>query len=295
MEEKKTLRRLRQMDASDERQFMLNESYEVYEKQGPPLGALALHYHNFYELIYVLEGEYSALIEDQTYNLKKGDFLLVDCNVMHKYHFVEKKHDTSKRILLWITRPMLENLSDEKLDLSVCFRDSRAYHFPIYYEEMLRGFLFRLAMSEIIDMELPGARTVMDRGYLTLFFVYLNALCARKEYLFTSENMSDSPMVEVISNYVEEHMGENILVEDLAELVHMSKYHFLRKFKEYTGMTAHSFVVSKRLIRACGELKAGHKSITQIYQEAGFADYSSFLRNFRKAYGVSPGKYRDYF
>ncbi len=294
-------RRLQQRDALDERQFMMEEKYEIFEKQGPPLGALSLHYHNFYEIIYIVEGEFSSLVEDQTYHLKKGDFLLIDCNVLHKYHYIEKKHETSTRIVLWITRQMLEELSGDGVDLSACFtgrngsheEGSRACHFPIYYEEMLRGFLYKLAMSEIIDMELPGARAALDRGYLTLFFVYLNALCGRQEYLFTAENMVDHPMVETVSAYIEEHIGEPILVEELAEQVHMSKYHFLRKFKELTGMTAHSFVVSKRLIRACEELRERDKSITQIYQDTGFSDYSSFLRNFHRAYGVAPGKYRN--
>ncbi len=294
MKEQAKKTRLRQMDAADERQFMIQEDYEIYEKEGPPLGALSLHYHNFYEIIYVLEGEYSALIEDQTYYLKKGDFLLVDCNVMHKYHYVEGKHEHSKRILLWITRQMLESLSEGGVDLSACFRKN-AYHFPIYYEEMLRGFLFKLAMSEIIDMELPGARAVLDKGYLTLFFVYLNALCGRREYLFTAENMAEHPMVETVSAYVEEHIAEPILVETLAEQVHMSKYHFLRKFKELTGMTVHSFVINKRLIRACEALKEGKKSVTEIYQETGFADYSSFLRSFHRVYGIAPSRYKDYF
>ena len=84
-------------------------------------------------------------------------------------------------------------------------------------------------------------------------------------------------------------------METLAEQVHMSKYHFLRKFKELTGMTVHSFVINKRLIRACEALKEGKKSVTEIYQETGFADYSSFLRSFHRVYGIAPSRYKDYF
>lgn len=291
--------KLKMLDAADERQYMMNENYEVYEKQGAPTGALTFHYHNFFEIIYVMEGEYSSMIEDQTYHMKKGDFLLIDCNVMHKYHYIEKKHDSSKRIILWITRRMLDELSDGELDLGACFASSSqkgscAYHFPIYYEEQLRGYLLKLAMSEMMDMELPGAKPVLDRGYLTLFFVYLNALCSRKEYLFAAEDMVAYPMVAAVSDYIEQHISEPILVEELADQVHMSKYHFLRRFKELTGVTAHTFIINKRLIRACEGLKAG-QSITQVYQSTGFSDYSSFLRNFKNTFGVAPGKYRDYY
>ena len=74
----------------------------------------------------------------------------------------------------------------------------------------------------------------------------------------------------------------------------MSKYHFLRKFKELTGVTAHTFVNNRRLIKAAEGLKQG-KNIATVYAEVGFADYTSFLRNFKKTFGVSPGKYKDFY
>lgn len=285
--------RLHQLEATDERQYMLREGYEVYEKQGAPLGAIAFHYHSFYEIIYVLEGEYSSMLENQTYHMKKGDMLLIDCNVMHKYHFIEKKHDSSRRIILWVTREMLQSLSGEEMDLSACFRgqSSRAYHFPIYYEEMLRGYLLKLVMEELPDVPSPEAKQVLDRGYLTLFFVYLNMLCSRREYGFSRENTVFHPMVEQVADYIERHISEGISVEELARQVHMSKYYFLRKFKEQTGVTVHNFVLNKRLIQASEELLQGN-NMTQVWQNAGFADYSSFLRNFKRTFGISPGKYR---
>lgn len=130
--------RLHQRDAADERQYMMNEEYEVYEKQGAPTGAMAFHYHSFYEIIYVLEGEYHCLLENQSYHMKKGDFLLINSNVMHRYDWKESGEKlSSKRIILWITPKMLEELSDGKMDLEACFlkKDTCAYHFPVYYEE----------------------------------------------------------------------------------------------------------------------------------------------------------------
>lgn len=212
---------------------------------------------------------------------------------MHKYHFIEKKHDTSKRIILWVTREMLQSLSGEEMDLSACFRgqSSCAYHFPIYYEEMLRGYLLKLVMAELPDVSSPQAKQVLDRGYLTLFFVYLNMLCSRREYGFSREDTIFHPMAAQVADYIENHIGEPISVEELARQVHMSKYHFLRKFKEQTGVTVHSFVLHKRLIRASEELLQG-VNMTQVWQNAGFSDYSSFLRNFKHAFGMPPGRYR---
>lgn len=287
--------RIRRVEAWDERQYMLNENYEVYEKDGEPVGAAALHYHNFYEIIYVLEGEFTSLAEDRIYPLHRGDFLLINRNVMHKYHPVEKKQVSSKRIILWITDGMLERLGEGEMNLADCFEGeaARVCHFPVYYEELLRGYLLKLAMSQVLDREPPGTKQAMDRGYLILFFSYLNALCHVGEY-FSTEGLSGNPLVERVSAYIDSHMEEPISLELLAAQVHMSKYYFLRKFKEMTGVTVHTFLTNKRLIRACQGLRRG-LSITQVWQSCGFADYSSFLRNFKAAYGVAPGRYLDFY
>ena len=286
-------KRIRILDAADERQYMIGENYEVYEKQGAPIGAMTFHYHNFYEIIYVLEGEYSSMLETRTYHMKKGDFLLINQNVMHKYHYVEKKHDSSKRIIRWVTPKLLAELSGGDMDFCACFQSgSCAYHFPIYYEELLQGYLLRLAMTELVETKQPGAKLVLDRGYLTLFFTYLNILCTKKEYMFAREELVTHPLVELVVSYIDEHMEEKISLDCLAEHVHMSKYHFLRKFKELTGMTVHAFVVNKWLIRACEALREG-ASVAESWQRTGFSEYTSYLRNFREKFGVSPGKYRE--
>ena len=287
---RRTKGKIRRLPATEERQYLIDGDYEAYEKEGVPTGAMAFHYHNFYEILYVLEGEYSSMVENQSYHLHKGDFLLIDQNVMHKYQPTEGKHENSRRIILWVTGAFLKNLSDGELDLTECFRlqDSRAWHFPVYYEEMLRGYLLKLAM----DGEATGIRRAMDRGYLTLLFAHLNLLCGRKESLLSGEYVVEHPLVEQVNAYVEAHLEESITLEQLAECVHVSKYHFLRRFKELTGVTAHAFVMNKRLIRACELLQKG-ESVTTAYQKAGFGDYSVFLRNFRDAFGISPSKYRS--
>lgn len=280
---------MRHLEASDERQYMLNGNYEVYEKTGAPTGAKVLHYHNFYEVIYVCEGEYAGIVGNRTYYLKKGDFLLIDRNTMHKYHYVEKRHDTSRRIILWISEEMLNGISDGAANLSLCFKNekARACHFPIYYEEMLRSYLWKLAQENPSDVDMTGAKEILDRSYLALFFVYLNELCMKEKYTSVVENTFFVPMVAEVSSYIDEHIKEKLTLDELAEHVHMSKYYFLRKFKEYTGMTVHEYINNKRLIKARELIKENHPLFV-VWQESGFNDYSTFLRNFKKVFGVSP-------
>lgn len=281
----------RRIDASDERQYMLNEAYEVYEKIGAPTGAEVAHCHNFYEVIYVCEGEFASIVDDRTYYLKKGDFLLIDCNVMHRYHHEEKKHDSSRRIILWISEKMLAEIGSGYNDLSMCFRkakeSSAAYHFPIYYDEMLRNYLLKLAQENVSDVELVGAKEILDRSYMALFFVYMNELCMKEKHTLAAENVFFSEMVRSVSSYIDANIKEELSLDILAEYVHTSKYYFLRRFKEETGMTVHEYINNKRLIKA-REMLRENFTLTECWQESGFNDYTTFLRNFKKVFGVPP-------
>ncbi|MCR4763252.1 MAG: AraC family transcriptional regulator [Lachnospiraceae bacterium] len=283
---------MRVIDAAEQRQYMQEGDYEVYEKIGPPVGATSFHYHDFYEIIYIAEGQFASQVGEVTHELRKGDFLLIGRNTLHRYYPEEKKHDDSRRIILWVRDEMLLRLSGGDSDLSACFRDGSAviYHFPLNYEDILSGFLMKLAMSELINDVDPQMRGVMDRGYLTLFFSYLNVLCARHDYIFADAAVMENSLVEEIDRHIATHMEEVITIDDLAEVVHLSKYYFVRRFKELTGVTAHTYLINRRLIRACELLKDGEE-VMNVYGRVGFSDYSVFLRNFRKVYGVSPREY----
>ena len=283
------------MSGDDERQYMIREDFEIYEKRGAPAGATALHYHDFYEIIYILDGEFSSLVDNVTYFLKKGDFLLIGRNVMHKYHYVEGKHARSRRIVLWISRQMLDRLSGGERDLSLCFERGKGavYHFPLYYEGILHGMLVRTAMTDVPDMEGMEGKRLYDRAQLTLFFLYLNELCEKEAFASGEKLRVHHELVEKVNAYIEAHMQEPVTLDELAEEAHMSKYYFLRRFKELTGTTVHAYLNNKRLIRCCELLQEG-EAVGEVWEQCGFADYSSFLRNFRKEYGMSPTSYKTY-
>ena len=103
------------MSGEDERQYMIREDYEIYEKYGAPPGRQPCTIMIFMRSSTSWTG-ISSLVDNVTYFLKKGDFLLIGRNVLHKYHFIEGKHSRSRRIVLWITRQMLDRLSGGEQD-----------------------------------------------------------------------------------------------------------------------------------------------------------------------------------
>jgi AraC-like DNA-binding protein len=91
-------------------------------------------------------------------------------------------------------------------------------------------------------------------------------------------------------DYLAEHFAENVSLEQLARVAHLSPFHFSRVFAEETGMPPHAFQTQLRVARAAALLREGW-TIPQAADAAGFADQSHLTRHFKRLVGVTPGRY----
>jgi AraC family transcriptional regulator len=92
--------------------------------------------------------------------------------------------------------------------------------------------------------------------------------------------------------YIDANAGRNITLDDLAQLVSISKYHFIRSFRAATQRTPYAFLVERRLAIAIDALRHSSLPIERIARAAGFQSAPGFSNVFKKHYGVSPGKFR---
>ncbi|MGE8068839.1 AraC family transcriptional regulator [Pseudomonas sp. NPDC089569] len=89
------------------------------------------------------------------------------------------------------------------------------------------------------------------------------------------------------------NMSDKIVLHDLASLVGLDRFQFLRAFSQTTGITPHAWLLRLRLENACALLSAGKHSVAQVAAEVGFYDQSHFSRAFKTAYNVSPSSYQS--
>ena len=92
--------------------------------------------------------------------------------------------------------------------------------------------------------------------------------------------------------YIDANISRDITLCDLAQLVSISKYHFIRSFRAATQRTPYAYLVERRLALAVEALRHGTKSIDRIARDAGFQSAPGFSNVFKKHYGMSPRKFR---
>lgn len=95
--------------------------------------------------------------------------------------------------------------------------------------------------------------------------------------------------IHKVQDYIEEHAGENLTTEELANVAGFSKYHFNRIFKSVLQESLVQYVNRIRLEQAYFAVAYRvDKNMTDIAYEFGFADSAGFSRAFKKHFGISP-------
>jgi len=103
---------------------------------------------------------------------------------------------------------------------------------------------------------------------------------------------ADERRISAALRFIEAHFSEPLPLAQLACAVRMSPFHFLRVFRQVTGLTPHQYLLRTRLREAAKRLAAGRERILDIALASGFEDLSNFNHAFRAEFGVSPRVYR---
>lgn len=96
-----------------------------------------------------------------------------------------------------------------------------------------------------------------------------------------------------VISYIMAHYMDDLSIEQLAQLCHMSASHFRRLFKQIFGCSPRDYLQVIRIERACALLYNAEYSVTEIGLQVGYPSPSSFCRQFKHMYHMSPSQWRQ--
>ena len=99
-------------------------------------------------------------------------------------------------------------------------------------------------------------------------------------------------MITSVLDYVSYHYMEDIKVEDLANICHISETHFRRVFTSHMKMSPLEYINTVRVYTACELLETTDAPVADVAHKCGFTTNSTFNRNFKQLMGVTPLEWR---
>ena len=97
--------------------------------------------------------------------------------------------------------------------------------------------------------------------------------------------------VQRIRDFIDSHYADNISMQQLANLVHLSPFYLARLFQKTVGLPPHAYQIQRRLLKAKSLIHQG-KKLSDVALDCGFSDQSHLSRHFKRLLGLAPGAYQ---
>lgn len=267
-----------------EKKGYLLEDFRLFHLKDIGETKVDYHYHEFYKILFFVSGKGGYFVEGKRYSLFPGDIVLIGKQCIHRPEFEQGQN--CERIIFYISPEFLEHESSTFCQLTDCF--SKEMNHVLRPNEKTRQKLFSI-VSEI-EQELSSNRygsDILSTGMLLRLLVELARSSFRKEVQKPSPMLPKSKRILDIIHYLDEHLTEELNIDTLAEKFYISRFHMMRRFREETGTTIHTYISDHRLMLARNLINQGEPA-TEVCFKCGFGSYSSFSRSYSKFFGSTP-------
>ena len=272
------------MNEKYEKKGYLLEDFRLFHLKDKGEAKVDYHYHEFYKLLFFVSGQGEYFVEGKRYSLVPGDVVLIGKHCVHRPEF--EPNISCERIILYISPEFLERESSASCKLTDSF--SKEYDHVLRPNDKIRQTLFSVVSN--IEQELSSNRygnEIASTGMLLRLLVEIARSMFRKEVQKPSPMLPKSRRMLDIMHYLDAHLTEELNIDTLAEKFYISRFHMMRRFREETGTTIHSYISDHRLMFARDLISQGIPSTEACFQ-CGFGSYSSFSRAYGKFFGTTP-------
>ena len=248
-----------------------------YTQLYPSRERFILHSHDNYEILCFLGGDSDYIVEGAVYPLHPYDMILIRPQEMHRiYH---KSDALYSRIVINIEKSFFEQ--EECTEYRRVFLDRESGT----HNHISAGTVSESGISELFER-----MKKYTGGYASFTSPVIRGEIIELLHLLNSVDISDSPRgnrVQEVIAYINNNYRNPVSLSSIAESFYISKAHLSRIFKKCTGYTVSGYINHKR-IAAVGESFRRGMTLGDACMRAGFNDYTSFYRAFRREHGTNP-------
>ena len=254
----------------------INFSYSLDVQ--PPEALEQRHCHDFYEILYITEGEGNFFIEGSSYSIKPGDLLFIRPLEYH-YLKVSDRIPYERHVIHFTPSALLEGaLSSLEKIISL---DS-AYGSRVFVARLLPQYINAIfSRFEAVENLEREEQILYVRMLLSELILMLSTVHGEK--LAYSEEELGSRVIR----FLNDNIDKSITLDHLARRFFVSKYYLCRAFKKYNGISIHGYINQKRVMYAKQLIEQGETASGAAYR-VGFGDYSAFYRAYKKVVGRPP-------
>ena len=249
------------------------------------------HWHYEVEFVTVMEGKLICLIGEERIELPAGFGLFVNSGILHRFEAAEKKTIIPNIVFSPVLFAAEESLLHDKYVLPVI-------HSPISYQVLNPRVEWQneilKALSAVYSLGESGKNNELQVTQLILriWEMLFEAVDTVSETSGIRHVNHRQAKLRIMMQYIHDHYGEPITLEEIAGAALISKSSALNIFQAGIHITPVAYLIQYRLKCASRLLYTTEKTVSVIAEETGFSDAGYFCRKFKEYYHMTPGEYK---
>ena len=229
------------------------------------------HYHDFYEIDIVLDGEGISECNGEEFPIKKGMITFVSPEDLHSYRMEGTMHEINIQFTYdAVDTPLISFLNNVKNNV-------------IYVDDVVLYSIYSLFCLLHTSDDITTSKEYSSR--------LLECIILSFKDKFKTDTVRESKPSSVLQNaivYIHSHFKEDPRMRDVAKYLYLNENYFSQMFKENMGVSYKEYVRRLKLEHAKKLLIYTDLPVTKIAYDSGYNSQSHFNRDFKSYYGIPP-------
>lgn len=234
-------------------------------------GNYSVHYHEFYEIEYIISGSGEYTVDENTYQIRPGMIFFMTPLNFHKLKNVDAEIVNIMFTPNLSSPDALFSLSQPGIKYAVDVADSDRTFIEALLTELIRA---------------------ADENDVIFASSLLNSLLFKLAKVSERNPSSKPAYIQKAALYLQDNFRSQITLDDIAKAVGLSPAYLSSIFAKNYGINLKKYLNDMRFQYAKKLLIFSDMNVGEICFSSGFNDYANFLRGFKQHYGVSPMKYK---
>jgi len=246
---------------------------------------ISRHLHDSLCIIIIQQGSCSYKFSQEKYTLHAGQILIIPPGEVHTCQSIKGQAYDYTVICLKSLPLLTERLFPPSPDASSIGPTLRFSRLLFAETSLFDKFVCfsRLCQENASLLEIEAAGLLCFSLWITKYSTY--------QYCNHSAPQKTTELTKQIYDYIKAHYTEDLSLQQLSDLFHISPYHLTRCFTKCFGFPPHICQNLFRIKQAKQLLKKG-ASLSYVAAETGFADQSHLTRRFKNIVGLTPGQWK---
>ncbi|MNB78876.1 HTH-type transcriptional activator RhaS [compost metagenome] len=247
-----------------------------------PEWKFALHKHeDLHEVIYIVDGAGSYVIDGKAYTAQKGDVLIYNRGTLHQEQSLPDQPLSTYYFNFRFLHPV-DGLRD--------------WVVPPGWEPVIRANHYTGELAMLIQV-LYSEFSLRNKGYERISQHLLETILLLLERMILLQNRTakeeKASLANQIKVYLDTHYRRKLTLADLAQLFHIDSYYLVHMYKNNFGISPISYLIQRRMGEAMRLLAVTDKKIWEIAKLVGYDNANYFSILFTRVIGISPRKFRE--